>query len=184
MQSARDWPNVFVAMVTIFLSILVHELGHALAARHFGQRPSIYFHGLGGLTVFQGASLGRWQHFATVAAGPVASLLLAGIFICLIPLESLSPLMRPFILIGLWVNIVWTVLNCLPVLPLDGGQMLRDLLGAGRERLACTIGAVTAVVMGLAGLAFGFILLAVLMGFLAYSNYKGTTSLQGGVMRQ
>lgn len=184
MQSAQDWPRVFVGMTVIFLSILVHELGHAFAARAFGQRPGIVFHGLGGLTFFNGPRLSRWPHFFMVAAGPASSLLLALFFFMMLPFQELSPLLPLFIGFGLWVNIVWTVINCLPVLPLDGGQMLRDLLGKKSEKICCWIGAVVAVGIAVLAALSKMYILAVLMGFLAYSNFRGTTSLQGGVVRQ
>lgn len=184
MRSAQDWPQVFVGMAVIFFSILVHELGHAFAARAFGQRPGIVFHGLGGLTFFNGPSLGRWPHFFMVAAGPTASLLLAVVFLMLVPFQELSPLLPLLVSFGLWVNIIWTVINCLPVLPLDGGQMLRDLLGPKNEQASCWIGCVVAVGIAVLAAFSSMYILAVLMGFLAYSNYKGTSNLQGGVIRQ
>ncbi|MEM1159119.1 MAG: M50 family metallopeptidase [Verrucomicrobiota bacterium] len=184
MQSAREWPDVFVRMVVIFFSILVHELGHAAAARLFGLRPGIAFHGLGGLTYFSGGSLERWQHFLVVAAGPLSSLALAGCFVILLPLENISPLMPTLIWTGVILNVAWTIINCLPVLPMDGGQMLRDILGPKHERTACTIGAVVAALVIIPAVLFKFYILAVLMGFLAYSNFKGSTSMQGGVLKQ
>jgi len=184
MQSAQEWPRIFVGMVVIFLSILVHELGHAAVARLFGLQPGIAFHGLGGITYFRGTDLKRWQHFLVVAAGPTSSLALAGCFVIMLPVKEISPLIPMIISIGLWVNIVWTVINCLPILPMDGGQMLRDILGPKLERVACIVGAVVASVVVLVAFRGQMYFLAVMMIFLAYSNFKGSTNLQGGVMKQ
>jgi len=184
MQSAQEWPDVFVRMVVIFFSILVHELGHATAARLFGQEPGIAFHGLGGITYFSGGVLERWQHFLVVAAGPLSSIGLAGCFVILLPFEDVSPLMPTLIWTGIFLNVAWTVINCLPILPMDGGQMLRDILGRKREQIACIIGAVVAALVIIPALMAKFYILAIMMGFLAHSNYKGSTNIQGGVIKQ
>lgn len=184
LQSSQDWPQIFIGMIVIFISILIHELGHAVFARLFGQNPSIAFHGLGGLTFYNGRSLKRWEHFLVVLAGPLSSLALAGCFVILLPLRELSPLIPMLITFGLWVNIVWTIINCLPILPMDGGQMLRDILGPKLERVACIVGAVVATLVVILAFNAKMYFLAVVMIFLAYSNYKGSTNLQGGVMKQ
>ncbi|MGF1677932.1 MAG: metalloprotease [Candidatus Methylacidiphilales bacterium] len=181
MRSASEWPEVALAVGVIFVSILVHELGHALAARYFGQQAAIYFHGLGGLTHFQGGTLGRWRHAMVVAAGPAASLSLAVLFALWLPWRDVSPWVDQVVSIGLWVNVVWTMINCLPILPMDGGQLLRDILGEKHERLCCGIGGILAVMMVLLALISGFYFMAVLMGFLAWSNFKGAGTFQGGV---
>ena len=162
----------------------MHELGHATTARLFGQQPGIVFHGLGGLTYFSGGVLERWQHFLVVLAGPLSSLALAGCFVILLPFEDASPLMPTLISTGIFLNVAWTIINCLPILPMDGGQMLRDILGPKNERTACIIGAVVAALVIIPAILAKFYILAVLMGFLAYSNYKGSTNMQGGVMKQ
>lgn len=182
MQSAQDWPRVFVGMVVIFISIMVHELGHAWAARACGRRPVIELHAMGGLTIFWGQGLGRMRHFLVVLAGPAASVALLIFFILLLPFRAMSPLLPVFVGFGLWVNVVWTILNCLPILPLDGGQMLRDVLGPSRERVACVIGAVVATAAAVWAISQQQIFLAVLMGILAWSNFRGSTNLQGGVV--
>lgn len=183
-QSSQEWPDIFVRMVVIFFSILVHELGHAVVARLFGQQSGIVFHGMGGLTHFRGGVLNRWQHFLVVAAGPLSSLALAGCFVILLPFQEISPLMPTLISTGIYLNVVWTIINCLPVLPMDGGQMLRDVLGPKLERAACITGAVVAVIVVVVAFLAKFYLLSVLMIFLAYSNFKGSTNLQGGVVKQ
>ncbi|MEM6820519.1 MAG: M50 family metallopeptidase [Verrucomicrobiota bacterium] len=181
MQSSHEWPRIFTAMVVVFISILIHELGHAIAARFFGQRPGILFHGLGGLTFFQGKALGRVEHFLVVAAGPAATFFLILGFVVLGPFKDLSPLLPKSIEFGIVMNTFWLVVNLMPVLPLDGGQMLRDILGPKRERIACIVGAVFGTLIAVYALMGQAWFLAIVMGFLAYSNYVGSTQLQGGV---
>src|SRR5262245_32925226 len=71
-RGPEDWVRVAVWTGVIFVSILVHEMGHALAGAHFGARPGIKLHGLGGLTYLPGANFSRGQSIAASAAGPAA----------------------------------------------------------------------------------------------------------------
>lgn len=120
----------------ITFSILVHEFGHALVARAFGLGPQVLLHGFGGLTSHQRAE-SRQEDALIVASGPAAGLVLG--LVTLIAMFALAAV-APALLHGkaiaesiralLWVNLGWSVLNLLPLWPLDGGQLLR--LGAQR----------------------------------------------------
>jgi Zn-dependent protease len=129
--------GLFVWMVVVFGSILLHELGHALAMRHFGDgRVNIVLHSFGGYA--QGTRwLGRTEDIIISAAGPAASLLIG--FIGWLVLEALP--MRPGLLEdGLldWkhVNLVWALVNLLPIIPLDGGHISAALHGGDRQHAA------------------------------------------------
>src|SRR5215813_11934918 len=63
----------------VFLSVLVHELGHAVVGRAFGGRPEIQLQAFGGVTYpnFRGR-IGPWRQFVLSVAGPIAGLLLGG----------------------------------------------------------------------------------------------------------
>ena len=127
------------------VSILVHELGHALTGHAFGARSEITLQAFGGLATFAGARFTRSQHFLVTAAGPAAQLLLAAAVYLLIP--DLSGLRSPaghFWQVLTYISIVWAVINLLPVLPLDGGQMLNALLGPARFKLTLWITILTA----------------------------------------
>ncbi len=114
----------------IFVSVLVHEYGHALAALAFGQSSAIDLVGFGGLTTRQGGRLKLWQEFVVVASGPLAGLLLC---FCAYRLSG-WPLFgkgayTSYILYAVYsANLFWTLINLLPVLPLDGGNLLSILL--------------------------------------------------------
>ena len=69
-NSPADWSKVAVVCVVMFISIIVHELGHALAGRNFGAHPAIKLHAFGGLTFLPGASFSRMQSIWVSAAGP------------------------------------------------------------------------------------------------------------------
>ncbi|MCB1116576.1 MAG: M50 family metallopeptidase, partial [Chlamydiia bacterium] len=113
-------------VVVIFVSILVHEYGHALTARYFGQKPRIHLVAFGGITYPEGKRLRGWREFLVVLNGPLFGLIL---FVIALFLLSTNFFENPFALITLkifaWVNLFWTLVNLLPVMPLDGGQLLR-----------------------------------------------------------
>lgn len=115
----------------VFVSVLVHELGHAFAMRRFGREPSIALVGLGGET--------RWGDGPRVSPGRVALVSFAGPcagFVLALPFVALHlsgavagiPWAAGFVRDALFVNVGWGVLNLLPILPLDGGK-IADVLG-------------------------------------------------------
>lgn len=183
--SAADWPAVLLSMGVIFFSILWHELGHAGASRFFGGRPAIELQGLGGLTRLGGWQFGRWQLLGISCAGPGASFLLAGLSLAALIFTPENHAASPILSSFLAINVIWTLFNLLPILPMDGGQILRLLMGPGKERLACWIGLGTAVVLGLVFFALGRWWPTMIMGLLAWVNYKGISSgpVSGGVDR-
>ena len=155
-QSAQDWHRVILFMVAVFISIIIHELGHALAGIRFGaSTPSIQLHGLGGIAGFRQDQLNRRQRILLTLAGPGASILLAIAFfgIAIVLYQSGQPSSYPQILINYFVdvmvtiNVFWTIINLFPVLPLDGGQILRESLGPDRLRLTCIISLMTLIVL-------------------------------------
>lgn len=113
----------------IFVSVLIHEWGHALTAVLFKQTTSIQLVAMGGLTSFHGPALKFWQQFLITLNGP-----LFGFGLYLLATGALhlplSPLLRDIVLMTQMANLFWTIVNLLPVLPLDGGQLLRIVLEA------------------------------------------------------
>ncbi len=151
-STPQEWQGVLLFIAAAFVSILIHELGHALAGLKFGA-PSVQvsLNGMGGLSSFPGASFSRKHRILMTAAGPASSIALAVVFfaiaIFLLPAGS-SPYASPslidqFVGTMVGINVFWTFINICPVLPLDGGQMLRDLLGPSRIKLTCIISFIT-----------------------------------------
>ena len=173
MQSAADFYRVLLWTISLFLSILVHELGHAFVGRKYGAVPVIHLHGLGGLTAFPGAWFSRRQHIAVTAAGPAASFALAMaalLFVFIIPPTSQQSL-RPFALLLSVINFFLTILNLLPILPLDGGQILRDFLGPKRREVTRWTGVFFAAAAALWAFSIGQIFLGILLAYLGFLNY-------------
>lgn len=169
--------------IVVFVSIMVHELGHALAARKHGAHAEIRLQGLGGVTLMHGAYMNRWQSIFVSAAGPLASLTLGVLVLTFarnVPITNgyLGLMIVDF----LWVNFFWTAVNLLPILPLDGGQITRDLLGPRRAQISIGIGVVCAVVVAAWAFSRGSLFLGIMMLLLAFSNFQSGT-MRGGVIR-
>lgn len=116
----------------VFLSVLIHELGHALAFRRFGHGASISLHGLGGTTSSTGGrTLTHRQELWLSLAGPGAGFLLGG---GVLALQHFTPVGQAGGLVGyavgslLWANFGWGILNLMPILPLDGGHALAAVI--------------------------------------------------------
>jgi len=147
-------------MCVLFVSILIHEFGHALVAKAFGYRPNVLLYHFGGLAMFQPDS--RYTASRSIAvslAGPAAGFALYGltqlfkfyVFPSMIPGLSASSLMLlSFIIIQMeWINLYWGLINLLPVLPLDGGRICQEICLKINARkgiiYAAQIGAVVAL---------------------------------------
>lgn len=149
---------ILVWVAVVFISILIHELGHAFAFRRYGQPSHILLHMTGGLTVpesvpwaggYTSVGLTPNQHIFVSLAGPFAGFALAGlvlavgaalggtiIFTTLLGLIPFPLVIMPqgfgifndIFVTFLWVNIFWGIINLLPVYPLDGGHVTRYFL--------------------------------------------------------
>lgn len=158
-----------------FISILVHELGHALTAKHFGKRVEIVLQAFGGYAAYSGGGrLSKMQTLAITAAGPAIQILLGlGVWLLTEHLVGLSEHGRYFFTILYLISFMWALLNLLPVLPLDGGRLLETILGPERIRLTLQISMVVAISIAVLSLTFKLgILLPVFMGMMAYESYK------------
>lgn len=112
----------------IFVSVLVHEFGHALTAKLFGQKPRIELVAFGGITIPEGPKLKAWKEFLVVLMGPMFGFLLFVVATILLQLPITNPFIRWVLLVTRNVNLFWTFINLLPILPLDGGQLVRVVL--------------------------------------------------------
>jgi membrane-associated protease RseP (regulator of RpoE activity) len=73
----------------------------------------------------------------------------------------------------IWISIVWALLNLLPILPLDGGQLLNAVLGPDRIKTTLWVTIVTAVGAGLVlYLRFGSILFPIFLGMFAWQAWQ------------
>ena len=158
-----------------FISILVHELGHALTARAFGAYSAITLQAFGGYAAYSGGLLNRWQSFLVTAAGPGIQTLLGGaVFFLMRALPELSDHGDYFLHILVLISFFWAILNLLPVVPLDGGQMLSAVLGPARIKITLWTSIIVAIVTGV--LMFtqtGSIIFPIFLGMFAWQAFQG-----------
>lgn len=166
---------VWVAVVGI--SILVHELGHALTFRAFGVSSSVLLYAMGGLTMpEQGPRLRPGQDVLVSLAGPGVGLVFGGLVALVAPPWSFPPdsLTRLASLYLLYVNVAWGLVNLLPILPLDGGNVLAAILqktmGARGVRAVRIVSLVAAAGLGVLGLAAGQPFVAILAFYFGSVN--------------
>lgn len=169
-------------VVVVFVSILFHELGHAAAFLAFGHRPRIELHAMGGTTFgSDDAPLPPFRQVATYLCGPLAGFMLGGVVYALADLEALqSELAQRAIGDLLWVNLGWGALNLLPILPLDGGGILRGFAVARKgeekgEKAALVVSAGTASVAAASAAAAGWGYPALLALLFAVRNFQDLT---------
>lgn len=211
--SQNDLRLVALWVVCVFVSILVHEFGHALMGKWFGGTPSILLYSLGGLC-YSGSERTPGQRLAVVLAGPaagfllfLATLLVYSLLYHLTPAEHLA-FCKPFLglegdrdarLSGflklpgaqggdinlireayfrlVFINLYWTLINLLPIWPLDGGQAAQVVMTQVNPRngLRWSHG-VSFVTAGLIAIFLGIqsqdLFITLFMGYFAYINYE------------
>lgn len=158
-------------------SVLVHELGHAVTARAAGAQPSIELYGFGGVTSFNrpAGGLSRLRSIGISVAGPATGLVLGAILLYLRRVAGVDPdsLAGYALYAGIFVTLVWGGLNLLPILPLDGGNVLVELMPgteARRRWRAAVVSIVIAVVIGVLAVLAGQLYAALLAGWFAIGN--------------
>lgn len=148
----------------VFVSILLHELGHVWMGMAFGSRGHILLWGMGGLAIGSNDLHSRAQRIAVSLAGPGIQLILWGaIELATMNWRPTSLLQAYVVDAMIYINLYWALVNLAPVWPLDGGQVARDLfLGANRQhglRSSLILSLVTAIA------------LAVFLGWMARAWY-------------
>ena len=125
------------AALLFFVSLLLHELGHALQARREGMEiDGITLWLFGGVAKFKGSFASAGAEFRIAIAGPLVSLVLGVGFVALAALIGFS---EPLDGVAAWlgyINLLLLVFNLLPALPLDGGRVLRSALWGARGDFA------------------------------------------------
>ena len=184
-------------ILTLFLCVVLHEFGHALAARRFGiATRDITLLPIGGLARLESMPDEPKEEFAVALAGPavnvmIAVLLFAGLLITgnfTLPF-TINTFMDNFWLRLLTVNLSLVIFNLIPAFPMDGGRVLRSLLASRIDhvkatRIAANVGRGLALVMGIAGFFLNpwLILTAIFIWSGAGSEAKSTeikAGLQG-----
>ena len=185
-------------LLALFGCVLLHELGHALAAKRFGIKTrDITLLPIGGLARLERIPQEPKREFWVAVAGPLVNLLIAGVLFAAIALQGNAEAVFDPRLLGsnvvaqlAWVNVFLLVFNLLPAFPMDGGRVLRALLAVrlGRRRatrIAANIGQMMAVLFGFVGFLYNPFLIViaifVYIGAQAEADLVETTSLLEGL---
>lgn len=212
--------SLLVIVSVFFLSILIHELGHTLAIRMFGNPSRIVLYWLGGLAIQDRAGWGRGgsrtprEQIIISLAGPALGLLFGAVLIGITyavggfvefrPPQlgengNIFPSVSPkfdeeyvmkntslaiFLWSGLYVNVFWNVMNLLPVYPLDGGQVARELFSMGDKsgngiRNSLILSLITGAFIAIMALQSRDMFMMFLFGYLAYSSYVSLAQTGG-----
>ncbi len=130
-QAVLSFSSGLSIIFALSTAVLMHELAHAWAARHFGvQTPKIYLHILGGLTLLNDPAfpdLEPHRQMVVYVAGPLANLLGCIIALLFGWAVGVSNLAHFLALAGL-ISLITALFNLLPIWPLDGGQFFRSIL--------------------------------------------------------
>lgn len=164
----HDVVEVTALVCAVFACVLLHEFGHALAAAHYGiQTVDITLLPVGGVARLERMPEDPWQELVVAIAGPMVNVvIILGLGLILGPgsvrgaffspvQDSPESLTLPLFLLS--VNIKLVLFNLIPAFPMDGGRILRAVLGwrlghALATQVAVSIGQVFAVLFGLVGM--------------------------------
>ncbi len=188
MSAPRENTVLFILIwvLSMFVSVLWHEMGHVLMGRLFGEPGHILLYSMGGYAMGFYQNLQRWQRILVASAGPGAGFL----FLALIALfdnkywnyltnwYNLPWLQTPWCVMDhivplfavdhrwylwlmqmlIWMNLFWSLMNLLPVIPLDGGNILKEICTgiSPRAGLRFALG-LSFLIAGLVALYSGFV---------------------------
>ncbi len=177
----HDPASIVVFCGIVFFSVLAHELGHAFTGRAFGLAPAITLHAMGGLTSWEKSrNIGPGRSLVISLAGPAVGLVLGiGMLVfglVLLPMVApdyhAPPVAVRLFEAAVYVNIVWSLFNLAPVVPLDGGNAFRSFWALTKLGDADIVARVVSIPvalaigawLGIAGWIFGPILMLLYIG--------------------
>lgn len=186
-QTAKSTWELLAGVGALFVSIMVHELGHALCGKYYGDKvPSITLHMMGGYYTPGSIGLKHGQQIWMLIWGPLAGFILGAIavgvaFAMLQKVIPYSDVLWTIVRNTIWICMIWGVVNLFPIFPLDGGQIFREIVRwkfPSKDDAFCyKVSMIVALmVSGLAiwlAVTFGFgIITVILFLSLAYQNYQ------------
>ena len=158
-------------MAVLFSSVILHELGHALAARWFGVSTAhITLYPFGGLAALRSEPKGSWAEFVIAVAGPLVN----GVLFALGALAWLGTGWIGFAIFA-GLNLVMGVFNLIPAFPMDGGRVLRAILSPivgwwKASHVVIVVGRLFAILFVVAAVVTWSMNLLIVGGFLLFAT--------------
>lgn len=180
-------------VLVLFFCVVLHELGHSRMARRFGiQTRSITLLPIGGVASLERMPEKPNEELAVALAGPAVNVLIALLLLLVVPLGAYqaftaeqweqffaTPSLDAFLVYLLMANILLVVFNLIPAFPMDGGRVLRALLGFSFNRakatdIAARLGQAVSFIFLILGLFFNpfLVIIAIFVFFGAYTENK------------
>lgn len=157
-----------VFVLAVFAIVVLHELGHALAARRYGiGTRDITLLPIGGVARLERMPREPSQELVIALAGPAVNVVLAAVLWLILSAFAIDPLdvnggilaAAGFLSRMFWVNVILAAFNMIPAFPMDGGRVLRAVLAmrwpySQATRVATRFGKFFAVLLGLGGMFY------------------------------
>lgn len=210
----NDPIGIAIWVGAIFISILIHELGHAFTMRYFGYSPAVVLYAGGGLAMYHGDNDSPWTNYSAgyfnrrrenpwsrilvSAAGPAAGFLFAALVIAVAIVAGVGLTffgeritggteVNPYLfqLLGslLFINIIWGMVNLLPIYPLDGGQISRELFqmySRDGVRQSLWLSLITAAGVAMFGFYIHSMFIGIMFAYFAVMNWQMINMTSGG----
>jgi len=181
----RDPLFVAAWVAIVFVSILIHELGHAFTARGLGAEVAIELNGIGGLTrwAVPANEMTPGRRALVAAAGSAVGVVFGGLVWFVATRFGPYSGLTSFVINNLiFINLFWGLINWLPIRPLDGGHLLEALLQKVAPNRAEPIARVVFTLVSGAVLAWainsGNFFIAILAGWMLVSEFGSPRARQ------
>lgn len=170
--------SMVALVLAVFGCVLLHELGHAFAARQFGiGTRDIILLPIGGVASLERMPENPFHELWIAVAGPLVNVVIAialffGIMYSPIPISNFA---SEFLTQLAIINIALVVFNMIPAFPMDGGRVLRSIMAmflpyVQATTIAATVGKYCAIALALFGLFSGQFMLILLAGFVFFAG--------------
>jgi Zn-dependent protease/CBS domain-containing protein len=158
-----------ISIVLVFFCVILHEIGHSLMAIHFGINvKDIVLMPIGGVSRMEEIPEDPKKEISISVVGPLVSFMLALVFFLLakvtnqnIDIRNLSLFSGNLVANLFWINLILGLFNLIPAFPMDGGRVLRGVLGTVMDslkatKIAVSIGQVFAILLFFFGIFFNW----------------------------